>query len=224
MKHDVAYFQLTPPSETDKALQEQLLADSLLLGPDFSSDQPLSAFTGQRAWRSSCTTLCCRSWIHVLCSEVYFWALMKPTPQPNSVGVRLAGPEVEYAFTHCARHADKRPCPGLPEIASKPLSGPQVMATQTENTLFDLPPRERVLVRGPPLSTPPPVIQHRAASMKDLKSYALAQGLVLEAAEDTKLEVQLGFQARLCPPGRLIACSFSAWPYISIWSHAQHLH
>jgi hypothetical protein len=76
------------------------------------------------------------------------------------------------------------------------------MATQTENTLFDLPPRERVLVRGPPLSTPPPVIQHRAASIKDLKLYALSQGLGLEAAEDTKLEVQLGFQARLCPPGQ----------------------
>jgi hypothetical protein len=35
----MALLQLTPPTETDNALQEQLLADSLLLGPDFSSAQ-----------------------------------------------------------------------------------------------------------------------------------------------------------------------------------------
>ena len=76
------------------------------------------------------------------------------------------------------------------------------MATQTDNSIFDLPARSSNVIYGPPLPAPPQKIVARPATKSSLDAYAATQGLILESTDDSQYEYQLSLAARLCHPKR----------------------
>ena len=73
------------------------------------------------------------------------------------------------------------------------------MAVQTDASLYDLPPRERQLVRGPPRATLPPVVKVRPPTLEALKKYALETGMALEEVAPSKMAFMDAIQKKLRP-------------------------
>jgi hypothetical protein len=94
----MSLLQPTTPSVTDNAQQEQLHADSLLLGPDFSSAQATLSIhrPAGMALVLHHSLLPCMDPRPLIRGMLL--GNIKPTPKPKSIGVRSAGPTLNFAY------------------------------------------------------------------------------------------------------------------------------